>query len=377
LTNATNLCQANFGTLYLYEGDAFRVVAQHNAPLAYAELRQREPLVRARPMLRMAETKQVLHLADINEYVASRPEDKDAATFAKLSGVRTVIGVPMQQDDDVVGAIVIYRKEVRRFNDQEITLIKDFAAQAVIAIENARLLNELQQRTTDLTERTADLTEALEQQTATSDVLQVISSSPGQLEPVFATMLEKAVRICDANFGTINRWDGEALHLVASHDMPPAFVEYRKSTALRPGPESPVSRILVTKSLFHIDDLTTTQEYLHREPSAVAAAELGGIRAVLGVPLLRESEFIGVLFLSRREPRAFTDKQIELSQSFAAQAVIAIENARLVRELRESLEQQTAISEILQLINSSPGASIGRHLGPVFQRDDRKGNATV
>src|SRR5215471_18418564 len=174
--------------------------------------------------------------------------------------------------------------------------------------------------------------------------LQVISSSPGQLEPVFATMLEKAVRICDANFGTINRWDGEALHLVASHDMPPAFVEYRKSTALRPGPESPVSRILVTKSLFHIDDLTTTQEYLHREPSAVAAAELGGIRAVLGVPLLRESEFIGVLFLSRREPRAFTDKQIELSQSFAAQAVIAIENARLVRELRESLEQQTAIS---------------------------------
>jgi two-component system NtrC family sensor kinase len=171
LTSATNLCQANFGQLSLYEGDAFRIVAMHNVPSAFAELRQRDPLVRARPLLRMAETKQLLHVADVREYVASHPSDTDAAAFAKLTGVRTVVGVPMLKDDDVVGAIVIYRKEVRSFDDREIKLIEDFAAQAVIAIENARLLNELRQRTTDLSE-------ALEQQTATSEVLRLSQALP-------------------------------------------------------------------------------------------------------------------------------------------------------------------------------------------------------
>ena len=154
LANATNLCQANFGTLSLCEGDAFRIVAMHNVPPGLAELRRREPLVRAGPLLRMAETKRLLHIADYTEYVASHPADSDAAAFAKLTGVRTILEVPMLKDDDVVGAIVIYRKEVRRFDDREIALVKDFAAQAVIAIENARLLNELRG--------------ALERQTATS-----------------------------------------------------------------------------------------------------------------------------------------------------------------------------------------------------------------
>jgi GAF domain-containing protein len=176
LANATNLCQANFGTLSLCEGDAFRIVAMHNVPPGLAELRRREPLVRAGPLLRIAETKRLLHIADYTEYVASHPDDSDAAAFAKLTGVRTALEVPMLKDDDVVGAVVIYRTEVRRFDDREMALVKDFAAQAVIAIENARLLNELRQRTDDLTKRTADLTEALEQQTATSEVLQVISS---------------------------------------------------------------------------------------------------------------------------------------------------------------------------------------------------------
>ena len=196
LANATNLCQANFGTLSLCEGDAFRIVAMHNVPPGLAELRRREPLVRAGPLLRMAETKRLLHIADYTEYVASHPADSDAAAFAKLTGVRTLLEVPMLKDDDVVGAIVIYRREVRRFDDREVALIEDFAAQAVIAIENARVLNELRQRTTDLTE-------ALEQQTATSEVLQVISGSSGDLKPVFDAILANAVRICEANFGTL------------------------------------------------------------------------------------------------------------------------------------------------------------------------------
>jgi GAF domain-containing protein len=194
LSNATKLCQANFGALSLYEGDAFRIVAMHNAPPG--EYRRREPLVRGRPLLRMAETKQLVHIADLREYVASNPADKDAATFANLSGVRTVLIVPMLKDGDVVGAIVIYRQEVRTFNDREIELLKSFAAQAVIAIENARLVNELRQRT-------SELTETLERQTATSDVLQVVSSSLGDLKPVFEAMLQNATRICAGRFGIL------------------------------------------------------------------------------------------------------------------------------------------------------------------------------
>ena len=157
LASATNLCQANFGTLSLCEGDAFRIVATHNVPPGLAELRRREPLVRAGPLLRMAETKRLLHIADYTEYVASHPTDSDAAAFAKLTGVRTVLEVPMLKGDDVVGAIVIYRTEVRRFDDRETALIKDFAAQAVIAIENARLLGELRERTDQLAVQSHEL----------------------------------------------------------------------------------------------------------------------------------------------------------------------------------------------------------------------------
>ena len=368
LTSATKLCQANFGTLSLYEGDAFRIVAMHDVPPALAELRRREPLVRAGPLLRIAETKQLLHIADYTEYVASHPADSDAAAFAKLTGVRTILEVPMLKDGDLVGAIVIYRQEVRAFSDREIELLKSFAAQAVIAIENARLLNELRQRTTDLTERTTDLTEALEQQTATSEVLKVISSSPGDLEPVFATMLENAVRICDAKFGNIYRWDGEALHIVATYDTPPAFAEDRRRSPYRPYPQSPIGRMVTAKTVVHISDITAEEVYIaQHDPVAISAVALGGIRTLLGVPLLNKSEMIGAFFLSRQEVRLFTDKQIELVTNFAAQAVIAIENARLLNELRQStadlsqrtsdltetLEQQTATADVLEVISRS------------------------
>jgi hypothetical protein len=205
----------------------------------------------------------LLHIADYTEYVASHPGDSDAATFAKLTGVRTTLEVPMLKNNDVVGAMVIYRTEVRNFDDREMALVKDFAAQAVIAIENARLLNELRQRTTDLTE-------ALDQQTATSDVLQVISSSPGDLVPVFATMLENATRVCDADFGVLTLYEGEdRFRVVAMHNAPPAYAELRqREPVISPGP---FVRMVMTKQPFQISDMAEHPAYKERsDPNLVS-----------------------------------------------------------------------------------------------------------
>ena len=262
----------------------------------------------------------------------------------------------MMKEDELIGAFTLLRQEIRPFTDKQIELVQNFAAQAVIAIENARLLSELRQRTTDLTERTADLTEALEQQTATSAVLQVISSSPGDLEPVFASMLENAVRICDATFGNIYRWDGEGLHLLASHNTPPALVEARRHTPLRPGTNDPIGRMITTKTVIHTSDAMAEQAYIdEHDPGRQlsAAVDLGGARTILAIPMLRENELIGSFTVYRQEVRPFTDKQIELVQNFADQAVIAIENTRLLNELRESLQQQTATADVLKVISRS------------------------
>ena len=190
------------------------------------------------------------------------------------------------------------------------------------------MLNELRQRT-------ADLTEALDQQTATSEVLRVISSSPGDLGPVFAAMLENAIRICDSKFGNIYRWDGEAFHLLAAHNSPPAIVEHRRRTPNRPHPNAPMGRMVATKRLVHVVDAAAEGAYVEqREPGITAAVELGGVRTALYVPMLKESELIGVFTIFRQEVRPFTAKQIEIVQNFAAQAVIATENTRLLSELR-------------------------------------------
>src|SRR6516162_1903149 len=364
LSNATKLCQANFGTLSLYEGDAFRVVAMHNAPPAYGEHRHREPLVRGRPLLRMAETKQLVHIADLREYVASNPADEDAATFAKLSGVRTVLIVAMLKDGEAMGAIVIYRQEVRPFNDREIELLKSFAAQAVIAIENARLLNELRQRT-------SELTESLERQTATSDVLQVVSSSLGDLKPVFEAMLQNATRICAGRFGILWLYEGGDFRCAALHNAPAAFGEqFQRQPVIHPAPGAGLRSLAETRQVTHVADMAATQAYIEqRAPAVVAAVELGGVRTFVHVPMLEENNLIGAITVYRQEVRPFGEKQIELLKNFAAQAVIAIENARLLNELRQSLEQQTATSAVLEVISSSLG-----ELNPVFRAI--LGNAT-
>ena len=243
----------------------------------------------------MIANKKMVHIADLRVEKAYADRDPWIVAGVELGGVRTVLMVPMLKENELIGAFSVYRQEVRPFTDKQIALGQNFAAQAVIAIENARLLNELRQRTTDLSQRTADLTEALEQQTATSEVLQVISSSPGDLEPVFATMLEKAVRICDAKFGNIYRWDGDALRLVATRNTPPAFAaEARRRSQYRPDPKTVTGRMLETKAVVHIADLAAESAYIEeRHPAFVAGVELGGVRTILAVPMLKEDELIG------------------------------------------------------------------------------------
>jgi GAF domain-containing protein len=253
----------------------------------------------------------------------------------------------MLKDDELIGVFSIYRQEVRPFTDKQIQLVQNFAAQAVIAIENTRLLNELRQRTTDLSE-------SLEQQTATSEVLKVISSSGGELQPVFDTLLANATRLCAAKFGTLFLYEGDAFRTTAMHNVPPAFAEARRREPLiRPFPGSVLRRAAESKRAVHIPDVTLEQAYVERQPLFVSLVELGGFLALLSVPMLKDGNLIGAINIYRQEVGPFTDKQIELVQNFAAQAVIAIEDARLLSELRESLQQQTATADVLKVISRS------------------------
>ena len=341
LGNAARICDAKFGNIFRWDGDAMHLVATHNTPPAFAEYRKRRPLP-LKPNLpfgRMVAAKIVVHCADTAALPAyTEQRDPDVVAAVELGGIRTFVAVPMLKENKLIGAVIVYRQEVRPFTDKQIELVQNLAAQAVIAIENARLLNELRQRTTDLTERTADLTEALEQQTATSEVLQVISSSPGDLQPVFEAMLANAVRICDATFGNIYRWDGDAFSLVATHNTPLAYAEARRRSPVRPNPNNIFGLMVATKAVAHVPDAAEQRE--RGNPEYATAVELGGVRTCLAAPMLKEHELIGSISLFRQEVRPFTDKQIALITNFAAQAVIAIENARLLNELRQSLEQR-------------------------------------
>jgi signal transduction histidine kinase len=259
----------------------------------------------------------------------------------------------MLKEKELVGVFAIYRQEVRPFSDKQIELVQNFANQAVIAIENTRLLNELRQRTDDLSE-------ALEQQTATSDVLQVISSSPGELEPVFETMLANAKHLCGAKFGMLSLREGDAFRTVALHGATAEYTEARwRAPLIRPAADTGLGRVLRTKQVVQIADVQAVAGYVDN-PVQTPLAQLAGARSMLTAPMLKEDDLIGVIEIYRQEVRPFTDKQIALLKSFAAQAVIAIENTRLLKELRqrtddlsESLQQQTTTADVLKVISRS------------------------
>ena len=343
LENATRICAAKFGELWLREGDAFRLGALLGAPPAFAEARWREPVVHPGPntgLGRIAVTKQPIHIADVRADQAYAERDPMRGILVELAGARAYVAVPMLREDELIGTIAIYRQEARPFTDKQIELVTNFASQAVIAIENTRLLSELR--------------ESLQQQTATADVLKVISSSPGDLEPVFETMLENATRICDANFGNLFLREGDAYRAVAVHGEPDYVAYWRRQPVIAmPDNEGmPLERLTRTKNIVHIADLRTERAYPHN-PRMIALVDKARARTFVAVPMLKDDELIGAIAMYRQDVRPFTDKQIALLTNFAAQAVIAIENTRLLNELRESLQQQTATADVLQVISRS------------------------
>ena len=357
LSNATRLCKANFGILSLYDGEVFHRVAMHNVPPAFAEgyLHKDIHLHPESGLARMLRTKRVGQIADYRAEAPYREGDPTAVKLVDIGGARTLVNVPLLKGDVLVGAIAIYRQEVRPFTDTQLELLENFASQAVIAIENTRLFDEVRARTDELSE-------ALRQQTATADVLQVISRSAFDLQPVFDTVAESSVKLCDAERAFIRRYDGELLHIVADFNAPPELKKWVVQNPIRPGRHSAAARAALEQRTVHIPDIQTDPEYTY------GARDVQPVRTVLAVPILKGDNLLGVIFIYRLEARPFTDKQITLVETFADQAAIAIENVRLfeevqqrTRDLSESLEQQTATAEVLKVISSSPG-----ELEPVF-----------
>jgi signal transduction histidine kinase/putative methionine-R-sulfoxide reductase with GAF domain len=326
--SAARLCEALSASIYLRDGDAV-VPYAHSGPLGRQPIGQRLPLnsdwVTGRAVLEA----RCIHVPDLRTSDEYPQGKRDALQY----GHRATLAVPLLRDGAAIGAILVRRREVRAFTDKQIELVSNFAAQAVIAIENTRLLNELR--------------ESLEQQTATADVLRIISSSPGELEAVFQAMLENATRICEAKFGILFLYSGDLFRVGATLDVPPAFLNFLQERGPTPGViGTPLYRLKQTKTVIHSTDELS-------EPVPGAPAKFGGARSLVAVPMLKDAELVGAFVIYRQELRPFTDKQIELVTNFAAQAVIAIENTRLLNELRESLQQQSATADVLKVISRS------------------------
>jgi GAF domain-containing protein len=350
LANPTRLCEANFGSLYLYEGDAFRITAMHNAPPAYEEVRRREPVMDpAHPAFqailgRLAKTKEIVHIADLLAVPGT-----ERGALVRFAGARTLVAVPMLEEDKLIGAIVIYRQEMRPFSDKQIELVRSFANQAVIAIENTRLLKELRQRTDDLSE-------ALEQQTATSEILSVISNSLSDTQPVFDAIVQGALTLFPSAAIMVALPDRDKLKSVAVAASDPVDAEaIRRRFPIPLTHEYMTSTAVLDRRVVDIPDAENAPAELAEGARNFLAS---GNRATTIMPMMRGDAAIGALSVTRRAPGPLTDKQRAVLKTFADQAVIAIENTRLLNELRqrttdlsESLQQQTATADVLKVIS--------------------------
>jgi signal transduction histidine kinase len=347
LESAAQLCEADHAWLFRSYGQYFCWVASyghasdvHKRIRDYYTARQM-PVDRGTITGRTVLEAKTVHVSDV-----LADDEYTLGDVQKIAGYRAALGVPLLREGNVVGVIFLARSVPHPFRARQIELATTFADQAAIAIENVRLFDEVQART-------LELSESLEQQTATAQVLSVISSSPGELEPVFRAMLDNAVRICAAKFGTLYVREGDGFRAMAIHNAPPAYAEVRKRSTIRPPPDTSLGRMARTKQVAQVADVKATQSYRTGDAFAVSAADLGGYRSVMSVPMLKEEELIGAITIHRQEVCPFSDKQIELVTNFANQAVIAIENARLLNELRESLQQQTATADVLKVISRS------------------------
>jgi signal transduction histidine kinase/putative methionine-R-sulfoxide reductase with GAF domain len=337
LEDATRICDAKFGTLFRFDGKMFNFAADVGSTPEFVEFERRRGPFQPTPgshLERVMRTKRVSHTADYAaEGVASPP--------VTLGGARSTVDVPMLKDNELIGVLSIYRQEVRPFTDKQIELLQNFAAQAVIAIENTRLLNELRQ--------------SLEQQTATSEVLKVISRSTFDLQTVLQTLIESAAKLCDADQGVITRRREGVFYRAEAYGYSKEFMNHVRGVPVEPGRGTVLGRALSERKVVQIPDVQADPEW-----TFIEAQRLGNFRTVLGVPMLREGLPIGVFALTRSEVRPFTDKQIELVTTFADQAVIAIENARLLNELHQrtddlgrSVSELQALGEVSQSVNST------------------------
>ncbi|HEV8675642.1 MAG TPA: GAF domain-containing protein, partial [Methylomirabilota bacterium] len=349
LDHGLRLCQADVGLLFLVEGETVRLVADRGAPAAFVEPRRAGHRTGPHTGLgRALRERRPVHIEDMLADRAYAERDPTRLQTLELLGARTGVWVPMLKEDKAIGVLVTWRRQVRSFTEAQIDVLTTFANQAVIALENVRLFQELQAKN-------RDLTEALEQQTATGEVLKVISRSTFDLQPVLETLIENATRLCGAHQGFIFRQDGEVFRAAVGYNAPPELVAFLERNPVRPGRGRLAGRVLLERRTVHIPDALADPDYQNPE-----GQRLGGYRTMLGVPMLREGALIGVIAIWKQEMRPFTDKQVELVETFADQAVIAIENVRLLqelqarnRELTEALEQQTATSEVLKVISRS------------------------